>query len=248
MSDNKLVKISDEATILKLINGVKEAHIDMFIWKLIGSSKHLGKVRIESVRKQRKDFVILPAEGQGQVVQDLMASQSYIDIYVPDAAMLLRCNIRQTDAPVRYYLQFPDFVAQAERRKSLRINVHQNSDVQITFSKKLELVKVMTQTFNKACFDLSVGGLSFFVSKMESKFFETGDAIHAINIKTSAWSCVLPAEIVAIREIEPDEFNGLTYKVWRISCRFTEVDKATKQYLDQFILERIKDELHVING
>src|SRR5665647_3591421 len=122
---------------------------EVFIWRLVGNTKHLGKVRIESVRKMRKDFCITPAEGQDRQVQDLMGTQSYIDLYVPESALLLRCPIKTTDAPYRYYLQLPSFVAQVERRNSFRLNVHDTSDVQISFGKTITDPRKLSQHFVK---------------------------------------------------------------------------------------------------
>lgn len=245
--DNTLRKIKDEATIIQLLHGAKEATSEMYIWRMVGNTKSLGSVRIESIRKLRKDFCIIPADGQERVVQDLMGSQNHIDIYVPDSGLLLRCIIKHTEAPVRYYLQFPQFVAQVERRKNLRLNVHTESNVKVTFSKTASGPRPMTQHFFKDCFDISSGGFSMLVSKMESKFFAAGDAITLIDLKTTDMNTKVAGEVTLIREVEPDEFNGLTYKVWRVSCKFTQIDQISKKYLDKFILERIKEELRAIN-
>lgn len=232
---------------MNLLSGAKEGNAEVFIWKLIGNEKHLGQVRIESIRKTRKDFCLIPAEGQDRLVQDLMGGHNYVDLYIPDSALLLRCNIKQTDAPYRYYLQLPNFVAQVERRKSFRLNVHQSSEVRLSFGKSANGPRPMSQHFLKDCFDISTGGFSFFVSKMEMKFFQTNDAIPMVEIKAGDWATKISAEITTVREVEPDEYNGLTYKVWRVSCRFSQIDQISKKYLEKFIFERIKDELHAIN-
>lgn len=246
--DNKLKKVTDEATILSLITGAKEGNFEIFIWKFVGGSKVLGQVRIESVRKARKDFCIIPLDGEDKKVQDLMSSQDEIDLYIPESALLLRCQIKQTDAPIRYYLHLPKIVAQVERRQSMRINVYEESAVKVCFSKTVTVNRPMTQSFMKNCIDVSSGGFSFYISKMESKFFEAGDRIHMVEVKTSDWSGCLQVEITQVRGIEPDEFNGLSYKVWRVSCKICDIDQISKKYLDRFILQRIKDELHAING
>ena len=232
---------------MNLLSGAKEGNAEVFIWKLIGSEKHLGQVRIESIRKTRKDFCLIPAEGQDRLVQDLMGGHNYVDLYIPDSALLLRCTIKQTDAPYRYYLQLPNFVAQVERRKSFRLNVHQSSEVRLSFGKSASGPRPMSQHFLKDCFDISTGGFSFFVSKMEMKFFQTNDTIPLVEIKAGDWATKISAEITTVREVEPDEYNGLTYKVWRVSCRFSQIDQISKKYLEKFIFERIKDELHAIN-
>ncbi len=247
-NDNQLKKVKDEYAILSLLFGAKDNSSEVFVWKLIGNTKHLGQVRIESIRKMRNDFCIIPAEGQDRAVQDLMSGQNFVDLYIPESALLLRCDVKQTDAPFRYYLKIPEFVAQVERRKSFRLNTYESSEVKVSFGKSVPLPRPMSQYFLKDCFDVSPGGFSFFVSKMEAKFFRLQDPIAALEIKAGKWSTNADAEIVMIREIEPDEFNGLSYKVWRVSCKFTKIDQISRKYLEKFIFERIKDELNVINS
>lgn len=246
-NDNKLKKVKDEYTILSLLFGAKDAGAEVYIWKLIGNAKHLGQVRIESIRKMRKDFCIVPAEGQDRLIQDLMGSHSHVDLYIPDSATLLRCTVKQTDAPFRYYLQFPEFVAQVDRRKELRLNVEGTSEVKLSFGKTVSLPRPMSQHFLKDCYDVSTGGFSFYISRLESKFFQVNDPIPMVELKAGKWSTKLNAEIATIREVEPDEHNGLSYKVWRVSCRFSQIDQVSRKYLEKFIFERIKDELHAIN-
>lgn len=244
---NDLKKVKDEPTIISLLSSAKESEGEVYIWRLVGGSKHIARVRLESIRKLRRDFCVVPVDGQDRQVQDLMGSQNYIDLYIPDSALLLRCPIKQTDAPYRYYLQLPDYVAQVERRKHLRLNVYQKGEVKINFGKTVTLPKQMSQHFHKECFDISSGGFSFFVSRMEAKFFQIHDPIRSIEIKAGDWSGKVNAEIALIKEVEPDEFNGLTYKVWRVCCRFTQIDQISRKYLEKFIFERIKEELHAIN-
>ncbi len=245
--ENKLKKVKDKGIILNLMTGSKEGNHEVFIWRLVGNSKHLGQVRIESIRKIRNDFCIVPADGQDRVVQDLMGSQNHIDLYVPDAAMLLRCTVKQTDAPYRYYLQMPDFVAQIERRKDFRLNVYHDSSFKISFAKSTKEQKPISQHFLKDCCDVSTGGFSFFVSRLESKFFEPGDQIPTLEIKAGPWNAKLGIEVCSIREVEPDAANGLSYKVWRVGCKFLNIDQISRKYLERYIFERIKDELHAIN-
>jgi hypothetical protein len=241
-----LTEVKNEAIILNLINGAKEGSFEVYVWKLIGGAKHLGQVRIESVRKQRKDFCITPINGQDKQVQDLMSGQGFIDIYIPESALLLRCKIKHTDAPVRYYLHLPQLVAQVERRKDLRLSLPDSSEVKVSFSRPVTGPRPTAQYFMKSCTDVSSGGFSFMVSRIESKFFCAKDLIPLIQIKVGDWSSKLSGEVTSVRELVPDEFNGLTYKVWRVCCKLVQIDQISKKYLERFILERIKKELHAI--
>lgn len=247
-SSNDLSKVQDEGVILGLLQGAKDKGCDIFVWRFLGGEKHLGLTRIESIRKMRGDFCIVPQQGQERVVQELIGSLNFIDLYVPEYCLLLRCDIKQTDAPQRYYLKIPDFVAQIERRKSARLNTEGDPSVQVKFSKFPPVSKGIKQQFSKNCFDLSSGGLSFYTSRQESKFFKVGDVDKELELKTSELSLSLTGEVASVIEIEPDEFNGLSYKVWKVSYRFVDIDQISQKNLERFIFKRIKEELHVING
>ncbi len=246
-NDNKLNKILEEFKINSLLNTAKEAEQEVFIWRLVGGSKYLASVKIETIRKARKDFLISPIEGHECLVQDMLSSQNFIDLYVPESAMLFRCNIKQAETPSRYFLEFPEFVAQVERRKHLRLNVYRSEEVKINFAKSMALPKNLSQQFSKSCFDISAGGFSFFVSRIESKFFQINDPIRNIEVTIDGWGTKVSAQIALIKEIEPDESNGLTYKVWRVCCRFTQIDQKSKNHLEKYIFERINADMHVIS-
>lgn len=208
----------------------------------------MAKVKIESLRKFKNDFCIVPADGQDRMVMEMMGSQNHIDLYVPESALLLRCNIKHTDAPFRYYLTIPEFVAQADRRKSLRLSTHDLGDLKLCFAKPMNgSQRPVVQHFMKTCYDVSTGGFSFLVSKGEFRFFEANDEIPQVELKSKGLNTKLNVEVVTIKEMDPNEQNGLTYKAWKISCRFTQIDQVTKKYLEKFIFERIKEDLCAIN-
>ncbi len=246
MSDQQLQKIHDHAVIMKLLNGAKESQLEVFVWRLVGGSKYLAKVRVEAIRKQRSDFMIVPLDDQSEVVQEMLVGQNSIDLYIPESALLFRAQIRQVDAPQRYYLGFPDFVAQVERRKNLRLQVYESDEIKINFSKMMMAVRPLNQQFHKTCFDISSGGFSFMASRMESKFFKINDPIRTIEFEVDKKKFYVNAEVALIKEIEPDEFNGLTYKVWRVCCRFSQIDQNARKFLEVFILEKIKEKLNAI--
>ena len=245
---NKLNKVFDHFQILANINTAKDSASEIYIWRFVGGSKHIALARIEAVRKQRNDLCLVPAEGQDRVLQELISGQTHIDIYIPSMSTLMRCRLKQTDAPFRYYIEFPEFLAQVERRKELRLNVYDQQEIKVSFGKNVTVPRTMSQFFLKSCFDVSTGGLSFFVSKTEAKLFQNDDLINTMELKADKWSAKISSQVLSIRETEPDEANGFPYKVWRVSCKITQIDPVSKKQLERFIFERIKEELHAING
>ena len=73
-SRNKLKKVNDFAVILNMLNGAKENNTEVYIWKLVGDKKHLAQVRLESVRKTKRDFAIVPNRDRREVYKTLLDS------------------------------------------------------------------------------------------------------------------------------------------------------------------------------
>lgn len=241
-----LKKIADAAAIFDLLVSAKDLQSDVFVWRLVAGEEHLAQVKIESVNKTRRDLSIVPNHSHEVSLQTLLMNQSTIDLYIPHSSLLFRCRVKSSEGSLRYSLHFPVEVAQVDRRNSSRINTYEKEDLEISFSSQTE--RGRTQQFMKSCFDISGGGLSFYVSKMEKSFFREGELLSELKIKTPKWDSKVNAEMVMIKEIDPNEFNNLPYKVWRVCCRFKEIDELSKHQLDKYILEKIKDELHVINS
>jgi hypothetical protein len=245
---DKFLKIEDEGVIMNLLSGANARKSEVFIWKFFGNLKHIGQVKIEYIRKSRKDFCISPFEGQDQIIHNLIYLQDWVDLYIPESLALLRCKLKSVDSPNRYFLKFPIFAGHVERRKSLRLNVYDSSEVKLAFTKSLQLANTINQRFSKDCFDLSSGGFSFLVSKMELKYFQINETIQNIELKASDFTITVSASIRSLLEVEPDEYNNLPYKVWRVNCAFISIDKNSQKFLEKFIFERIKTDLSAINN
>jgi hypothetical protein len=241
------MKVTDEGIIMNLLSGANDRKSDVFIWRFFGNLKHIGQVRIDYIRKNRKDFCITPTEGQGQIIHNLIHLQDWVDLYIPESLAMLRCSLKSVDSSNRYFLKIPEFAGQVERRKSLRLNVYETSEVKLSFTKSPSLSSSTSQRFIKDCFDLSSGGFSFLVSRMELKFFQINESIQTLELKTSDWMTTVSASVRSLLEVEPDEYNNLPYKVWRVNCSFLSIDKNSQKFLEKFIFERIKNDLSVIN-
>lgn len=225
---------------------LKNEQVEIFVWKLVGDQKHLASVSIETVRGTRGDFIISALSGHEQTLNDILAGTGNIDFYIPSSGTLFRSKLKKTEES-RAFLETPSFFAQSERRKNFRIDVF-NESFEIKFQKKIKTYKEFTQAFSKNCFDISTGGLSFFVSKTESTFFRLGDEISDVSVSFGEWATKAGLRITRITEIEPNERNGLRYKALLISCAFQNLNDIHRKQLEKIIFERIKDDLHAINS
>lgn len=239
--------MTDRGTILSLIKGAKERSLDIFFWKMIGDTKMMGQIKIDFVRKSKNDFSISPLEGQQQVIREILGSQDMVDVYIPELHLLFRTKINKPCHSQKYYLKLPEYVALVERRKSFRINTYNQGEIEINVFKSDNSLRTQQQQFRKKCYDVSAGGFSFLVSKMEHRFFKKNDSLCNVDLLTKNKSIKSHAKIIDVYEVAPDEFNNFHYKVWRVSCRFTKIDDLSKKYLEKFVFERLKEDLSVIN-
>lgn len=247
--NNKLKKIYDQGLIYTLLQSTKEQNHEVWFWRMVGETKNLVPIKIEVIRKARGDFAVVADKGHNSAVKDLLGGSSFMDIYIPESALLLRARLKQFEQETgRFYLEVPEFVAQVERRKNFRLNVFGQEKVMVQFTKNVLVPRPQSQLFLKSCFDISAGGFSFLVSKMEAKYFKEGDKVNSIQLKVGERMLPVDASVVLLREIEPDTSNGLNYKVWRVCCKLEKIDEIQKKFLEKYIFERIKDELSVING
>jgi hypothetical protein len=248
LSTNDLKKITDPLTIRSLLATVKEQNQDVFVWKLINGDRHMAQVRFGVIRKERNDFLIIACDGQEAEARGLLDSATHIDLYVPGSELFMRSSVKRGDTPGRYYIGVPELIAQLDRRRSLRLNTYSSEEVKLSFTKTIQQLKPIPHQFAKNCYDISTGGFSFLISKAELKYFEVGQEVPEMGVKIANWSSKPSAKITGIREYEPDANNNLTYKVWRVSCAFTKIDDIGKKYLERYIFERLKDDLHAITG
>lgn len=250
MSDfNKLKKIHDKSLIYSHLQSTKDNEHEVWVWRMIGDEKHLVSVRFDAIRKTRSDFSLMASDKSLTSLRDLVGGSSALDIYIPDSSLLFRANIKQFD-PLsgKFYLEVPPFMAQVERRKNFRVNVYSKSDVMVEFSKNILYPRAHSQIFLKSCFDISAGGFSFLVSRLESKYFKEKDKISSLKIKIGERNIDVDASVISVLEIEPDIHNRLHYKVWKICCKLDRLDVFQKKFLEKYIFERIIYDLNVING
>jgi hypothetical protein len=229
------------------LSGANENDSDVFVWRLIGDRKHLGKMRVESLRKTDNVLCLISIDEDENIVKEIVGNLGHVDLYIPDCAMLLRCDLKSTDRGLRYYLKIPSLVVQLERRQVLRLTITDHDSIQVQLTKSSKRSVTGAQHFSKPIIDISSGGFAFFVSKLELKHFQNGDHISEVKVRFDKYLLQSSAQVCSILEITPDEYNGLPYKVWRINCKFNSIDQISRKYLERYIFEKINQELRAIN-
>ncbi len=245
-TDNQLKEVKDKATIFSLLSGAKENDSDVFVWRLIGGQKHLGRMKVESFRKSDSVLCLVLVDENLGLVKEIVGNLGHVDLYIPDCAMLLRCDLKSTDRGQRYYVKIPPLVVQLERRKSLRLVPTDEDPVTVSITKSVKKMGGGFQQFKKPCVDISIGGFSIYVSKLELKHFQIGDEISSGEIIFQTRKLLIAAQVCSIIEIAPDDFNKNPYKIWRVNFRFSSHNQLSMRQLEKYIFEKINQDLHVI--
>ena len=183
ISGSKLTKINSEWAIFSIINNAKLNEKTLVAWRIIGGKKVTVDVKIRVIRKFRSELVMSPENSRSKaMLSDLAAGTDRLNFFLAEEMVLFQSRIKSKDRSGDITVEIPDLIAQIDRRKHLRLFVEEKQPVLLEFSKKTNSHLTTVQTFKKPIFDLSAGGLSFVISKLESKFFRLGDKLQKVKL------------------------------------------------------------------
>ena len=92
-----------------------------------------------------------------------------------------------------------------------------------------------TQLFKKSCFDISSGGAAFITSKLESKFFQTGDVIENFEIEFEDKKIEAEAKVVQLKKLEKNKSKTIVYGEFLISLEFQKMKPEDKEFLKEMV-------------
>lgn len=241
VGSNNLKKNYSAWAIFSLINNSKLNDRSIVGWRMIGGKKVTVDLFIRVIRKFRNELVVRATHPEGRnTIANLIAGSDKLNLYLPEDLVLFQSTVKKSDSNGDIVITVPEMIAQIDRRKHLRLFCEEEMDVTIGFSKQNHGQRISTQLFDKKCFDVSAGGLSFIISKIESKFFETGDYLQGINLLLGPRNTVINAEIVNILDIEPDERNGLHYKGKKVCVSYVDPTVNQQKVINDFVFKYVQ--------
>lgn len=240
VGSNNLKKNYSAWAIFSLINNTKLKDKPVVGWRIISGKKVTVELFIRVIRKFRNEVVIRATRPDGRkTLQDLIAGSDKLNLYLPGDLVLFQSNIKSCDENGDVVINIPEMIAQIDRRKHMRLFIESDARAEVSFTKECHGQRVVTQKFNKPCFDISAGGLSFLVSKSESKFFEKSDNIEGVVLQIGEKKTRINGNIVNILEVEPDEKNGLHYKCKKICVRYTNATAQQQKVIDAYVFKYV---------
>lgn len=241
VGSNNLKKNYSAWAIFSLINNTKLNDKSVVGWRMIGGKKVTVDLFIRVIRKFRNELVVRAKSPEGRnTIANLIAGSDKLNLYLPEDLVLFQSTVKKSDTNGDIVISIPEMIAQIDRRKHLRLFCENEMNVNVNFSKQNHGQRVSTQQFEKKCFDVSAGGLSFIISKIEGKFFEIGDYVYGINLNLGRRKTMINAEVVNIFDIEPDERNGLHYKGQKICLRYVDPTANQQKVINDFVFKFVQ--------
>lgn len=239
--DNKLKKNFDPKKINSILLLSKEKQDSVIVWKIIGNKKVTANVKILMLSKASNEIKFSPDENEIVSYNKIIANSENLNFYIPSASMLFQVKVKniETNSVVKTYL--PSFIAQVERRQWLRLNIEEKHNVRLQFNKKIDPTKQANHFFAKKPWDIGGGGLSFLLTRSESKSFFTGEIVKNLEILIDNEKFKVDAEVIRLQVVGPSTDSDLLYKTWKVSLKLTNIQKRDQEALSTYIFKNINN-------
>ncbi|MBY0516228.1 MAG: PilZ domain-containing protein [Bacteriovoracaceae bacterium] len=241
IGDNKLKKIYDSRQIGHQLLSVKESQEEAFVWRFVGNKKILAPIKFEIIKKAKEEFQIKAAPGHEALFQEVIGSSDKLNFFLPHTLLLFQSKLQEINHDGSVLVLFPEFLAQLERRKWLRMNCENKVKIKTQFCKQVLEPKKMSQFFGKSLVDMSGGGFSLLASKAESKFFLSGEVIKNLELIIEDEKILVDVETVKVQEISTYDPNSINPKAWKISFKFQKITKKHQDFLIKFVFQHLSE-------
>jgi c-di-GMP-binding flagellar brake protein YcgR len=217
----------------------KEHNEEVYIWRIVGEKKVLAPVKFELIRKAKGELVVVSSENSKDIFQHVLGGSDHINFFLPKSSLLFQCSVKQMDNDGKLHLQFPKFIAQVERRNNLRMEAIDHPKLRVQFCKTVIAPKSVKQFYGKGLFDLSAGGVTFLITKAESRHFLEGEKLKNVELIIIDQKIVLSASILRVQELNEIETLKHPYKTWKVTLRFDSIQKKDQDLLTKFVFENV---------
>jgi len=242
---------TDESEIFKALSQAKLKKQKVLLWKFVGERKLVVEVEITDVVGYRNELQIEPSHENDDEVHGILRDTRLINLYIEETQVLFQTRVRAINKN-KVVLAIPKMIAQINRRKDLRLEIKDYMHAKVFLYKDNADRNIGTQAFDKKCWDIGGGGVSFLVSKMESKFFQKWDKIKNISITLDDKQVELNGQVVNIIPVKPDNKNKLNYTAYRICIQFIKPNPAVKSFIKEYVFNYYpfdeEDDMYAVNS
>lgn len=239
--NNKLSKIQSKDSITSIISSTKDDQKKVMGWRIIDGKKQTIELYIRVIRSFRNEFILRVKNKEDETLfKQLHISLESFNVFLPKDLVLFQSKIKSRDLDTGdLILEFPSMIAQVDRRKSMRYEYSEDQKSEIKLLKKFNLLNQKQQLFKKHLIDLSSGGLSFYISKADKKFFKESDIFENVQIQVADEEIDVNLAILSCLEVKPTATNGLSYPVHKISAKFNQLSLEKQELIEEYVFQKI---------
>lgn len=235
MSKGAVEKIHEPHLVTSLLKKTFEQKSDVYVWRMSGRHKLMAVTKLDSMRYEKKELVLVPDEGESDQLKNIIGSSEYIYIYIGAETVLFRSRFKNFSGSEKLTLETPTDLIRINRRKDERLLFDEKLKSNVEFMKTMVCPTIRTTLFRKPLFDLSSQGASIVVTKMEKKYFEVGDLLPSMVVWINEEQYQVDGVVVAVSEVYPNAVNNLFYKGWKISVVFEQMSPKLNKSISAFL-------------
>ena len=236
--NNKFEVIEGEKKVFRILSDCQREQVRVVIWRLVNGHKIISDFKIDVIKKFNNQLVLSLSNLKDPNVADILSGFEKVSFYIPKKGVIFQARFVRYSIDSKLSVIIPDKISQIERRTFLRLIIDSEHLVKIKFKSTNENILGANKYFEKSCYDLSVGGLSFMVSKAENKFFNMGDYL-PIKLLFDCKEITLAGEIVNYLAIEPNDVNKLAYKAYKVCIKFLNMKEEDIKIVENFVFRYV---------
>jgi c-di-GMP-binding flagellar brake protein YcgR len=241
MISKKLNKNKSSWALYSILENKKEKKENFICWRMINGSKQVAEVSLSIIRKSREEIVIKAVgEKNEKALLDIVTGAETVNFFLQEDKVLFQSVIKSSSGQGKLTVSLPREFAHIDRRNHVRLQLYDDITSTLSFKKESHYSQHKTnQLFEKKCFDLSAGGLSFIVSRVEARFFKKNDPIHSIALVMNNKTIMCAAKVVTILDVEPNDRNKLNYKAHKVCLEFTVISEQDRKCIGEYVFKYV---------
>ena len=222
--------IEDLNDILEVLKETQEKSESIFAWYVFNDHTLKVELGIQSIDDSVEEIILKPDPKSVFLVRELISGLGTINIYVPKSLLIFSAEFKNVDDEGRIKIGFPTIFKVHDRRGWDRVQLE--ADILATFELK-------GKNWNKKVFDLGSGGMSIVFNKTEHFRGELQEKIPKVTITVGEKKAFCECTIVNILQLKPYLLENCPYGGTRVSFKFDNLDKDSKEILDKVLLSHI---------
>jgi hypothetical protein len=225
MKEQKIGKDFD-----RMIVEAVQGNMSFFAWQSLGGIVEKCELKVKAYRKDYGEIELDVRPEHYESLAKVISGNRVLNIYVPELSVSFSAELKNVSAEKKIKIYVPKDYFFYERRKHERIQPLKTCYV------SLEINKV---TMKKSIFDISLGGIAIILPKTDKVIISKGKEFPLFVLDICDRKIKVKAECTNSVAIDRFKLDSLPYGGYKIAFRFTEVSKADKEFLLEFVTHQV---------